>query len=98
MIQIFKPSVVLTDIELGRASGFELLKKIRDLGKEDLVHLPVIAMSAHSEEKMRQKIKAAGFTLEFQKPVDAEVLIDAVARLTVVAGGNRTEVRPEKEG
>lgn len=76
-----RPTVILTDIELGRESGFDFLKRIRM--REGAFHgrIPVIAMSAHSDPATVNKINAADFDFAFQKPVLVEQLIDAIARL-----------------
>ncbi|MDZ4083367.1 MAG: ATP-binding protein [Bdellovibrionales bacterium] len=78
------PDVILTDIELGRESGFDLLRRLRawesNLGKP---RTPVIALSAHVDDESRKKIQMAGFDLEFQKPFVPAVLVDAMARLTL---------------
>lgn len=76
------PHVILTDIELGRESGFDLLRRLRawesNLGKP---RTPVIALSAHVDDESRKKIQMAGFDLDFQKPFVPDALVDAIARL-----------------
>jgi len=79
------PSLILTDIDLGGESGFDLLRRLRlRESMQGKVRTPVIALSAHSDDESRRKIQTAGFDLDFQKPIVPAVFIDAIARLQEV--------------
>lgn len=77
-----RPTLVLTDIELGRESGFDLLRRIRLRDGSSQRRTPVIAMTAHADAAYKNKMSATDFDLVFQKPVLVEQLIDAIARLS----------------
>lgn len=91
------PSLILTDIELGPESGFDLLRRLRTQERlSGSLRTPVIALSAHGDDEWRRKIQAAGFDLEFQKPVVIPNLIDAIARLLLRP--IQTDIRPIEIG
>lgn len=76
------PAIILTDIELGAESGFDLLRRLRiNESLSGKKRTPVIAMSAHIDDESRRRIQTAGFDLEFQKPIVVANLADAIARI-----------------
>jgi two-component system cell cycle response regulator DivK len=71
------PDLVLLDISLPGMDGNEVLDRIR--ASDDLRHLPVIALTAHSMSGDREKFLARGFDDYVTKPiVDETVLIAAI--------------------
>jgi CheY-like chemotaxis protein len=79
-LQLFRPHVLLSDIGLPIESGYELIRKVRLLSSE-ASHLPAVALTAFATEKDRQLALAAGFQIHLAKPVDPNVLIEAIERL-----------------
>lgn len=68
--------LVLTDIQMPRMDGFQLLKKIHNLPKT--AHLPVIALSGRAD--VNQKIYAQkGFKGNLIKPFHADELLRLIA-------------------
>jgi PAS domain S-box-containing protein len=86
-LQHFRPHVLLSDIGLPVESGYELIRKVRLLSSE-ASHLPAVALTAFATEKDRQLALAAGFQIHLAKPVDPNVLIEAIERL---ANSNNSE-------
>jgi signal transduction histidine kinase/ActR/RegA family two-component response regulator len=59
--------LVMTDIQLGRTDGFQLLDRLRNSDRKDLQSLPVVAISA-DEEHDNAYFKARGFADFLRKP------------------------------
>jgi two-component system KDP operon response regulator KdpE len=76
--QQIRPDLVLVDAEMPRLDGFELLRRIRELGDTPVIVLADKASSADAVRALR-----AGADDFLAKPADAEVLaarVDAVLR------------------
>jgi CheY-like chemotaxis protein len=82
LIKEIKVDVIVSDIEMPEADGYELVKRLHQLTQEEGGHTPIIALTAHYSETEFKKIEAAGFDLRLQKPIKAEQLITAVSRLS----------------
>ncbi|MBC7896314.1 MAG: response regulator [Cytophagaceae bacterium] len=73
------PDLVLLDISLPGLDGVDTLKRIR--GNPLLVHLPVIALTAHAMSGDRERFIAEGFDDYVTKPiVDETILLGAIER------------------
>ena len=74
------PDLVLLDVSLPGMDGVEVLQEIRS--HPDLLHLPVIALTAHAMAGDRETFLAKGFDHYVSKPiVDEDLLLDAIAAL-----------------
>lgn len=74
------PDLILLDISLPGLDGVETLHRIR--GNPLLVHLPVIALTAHAMAGDRERFLAEGFDDYVTKPIlDERVLLGAIDRL-----------------
>jgi len=78
------PDLVLSDIEMPGMTGVELAQKIRAHGVR---RIPVILMSSGQGDEGRAAVSRDEADLFLQKPLVAEVLQDAVARLLAVVPG-----------
>lgn len=76
------PDLVLTDMNLPGMSGEELIRKLKSFGGAR-AHIPVIAVSAYTDDRVRSRALKAGITEYWIKPVDMEKL---VARVKVIVG------------
>ncbi|MEB3830378.1 response regulator [Phormidium sp. CCY1219] len=68
------PKLVLTDINMPRLSGLELLAWIAD--KPRLKHLPVVVMSSCFDEEQIQTIERLGARAYFTKPFSLKELLN----------------------
>ena len=68
-------SCFLLDIHLERASGFDLLDRLRTSG----VTAPVIFITAFDDDASRERARVAGAFAFLRKPFDGSSLLDAVA-------------------
>jgi signal transduction histidine kinase len=81
MVRAAPPDVVVTDLAMPEADGFEFLKRLRALPRAEGGAIPVIALTAFAALGDRDAIARAGFDHYLTKPPDLEALVDAVARL-----------------
>jgi CheY-like chemotaxis protein len=61
--------------------GFELLSRVRSLGREHGGHLPAVALTAFARSEDRLRALEAGFSAHISKPVEPSELIATVASL-----------------
>ena len=74
------PDVILSDIEMPRMDGFDLLRNIR--GDARLKHLPVIMITSRTADKHRNYALEIGANHYLGKPYDEEELLRLVAGYT----------------
>ncbi len=71
--------LVLSDIEMPRLTGFELLQTIR--AHSEWFALPVAFLTSRTGERHREKALSLGATTYFNKPVDPKNLVEEVGTL-----------------
>jgi DNA-binding response OmpR family regulator len=76
-LEVFDPDVVILDLKLPIASGFEVLHELR--ASRPSVTLPVIAVSGHEREPALAR-KNPEFYAALQKPFDPNDLIGVTRR------------------
>jgi chemosensory pili system protein ChpA (sensor histidine kinase/response regulator) len=76
LLQVEKPSVVLTDIEMPRMDGFDLVRNIR--GDARLQDLPIIMITSRIAEKHREYARALNVDHYLGKPYPEDELIALV--------------------
>ncbi len=72
-----QPDVVLSDVEMPRMDGFDLLRNIR--GDEQYKHLPVIMITSRTADKHRNYALEIGASHYLGKPYDEAELLGLVA-------------------
>jgi signal transduction histidine kinase len=81
-LDVARPDVLLSDIGLPGADGFELIRRVRERHAPE--SLPAIAFTAYSQAEDRAQARKAGFQAHVSKPASpAEVvrLVSEVARV-----------------
>jgi chemosensory pili system protein ChpA (sensor histidine kinase/response regulator) len=73
------PDIVLTDVEMPRMDGYELLASIKH--HEELRKLPVIMITSRASEKHQQKAVELGVSEYMTKPFDDTFLIEKIRTL-----------------
>jgi signal transduction histidine kinase/ActR/RegA family two-component response regulator len=72
--------VVLTDLAMPHADGFDLLHWIRNAARDRVRTVPVVALTAFAMPEDRERVSDAGFEAFLAKPVEPAQLRAAVAR------------------
>ncbi|TCP09032.1 Hpt domain-containing protein [Caldimonas thermodepolymerans] len=78
-----RPAVVLSDIEMPRMDGFDLVRNIR--GDARLAHLPVIMITSRIAQKHRDYAAELGVNHYLGKPYSEEELLALIRRYTAEA-------------
>ena len=71
------PDCVIVDLQMRNFNGFELVTCLRQLG----VKLPIIMITAYDDPSMREKCISAGADAYLYKPLDDQVLLDAITNV-----------------
>ncbi len=71
-------SAVLMDIQMPVMNGYEATRAIRALNREDIVDLPIIALSANARPADRAMSFECGMNAHVAKPFDVEGLIATI--------------------
>ena len=74
------PDVILTDVEMPRMNGYELLASLKK--HEILQTVPVIMITSRAGEKHRQKAVKLGVSEYLTKPFDDAKLVETIKNLT----------------
>jgi chemosensory pili system protein ChpA (sensor histidine kinase/response regulator) len=75
-----QPDVVLTDVEMPRMDGYELLATLRGLPVTR--ELPVVVITSRAADKHRKKAMDLGASAYLVKPYQDDSLVEVVRRLT----------------
>jgi CheY-like chemotaxis protein len=75
-------SAILMDVQMPGTDGFEATQQIREWEKEQNIHIPIIAMTAHAMQGDRERCLAAGMDDYVTKPLQPNVLFSALNRWT----------------
>ena len=78
---------LLLDVHLPGMDGFELHNRVVAAGHE----IPVIFISAHTDDRTRGRAKAAGATACLSKPFEDQALLDAIRTAIETSAGSRND-------
>ncbi|MGK5031643.1 ATP-binding protein [Janthinobacterium sp. MDT1-19] len=81
LLEQLQPHVLVSDIGMPDADGFDLLAHIRAHASPDAARLPALALTAFAHPQDRQRALASGFQAWVSKPLDPAELVAAVAQL-----------------
>ena len=73
--------LVLMDVQMPEMDGFEATASIRESERESLVHLPIIALTAHAMKGDEERCLAAGMDGYVTKPLDISGLFALIEQL-----------------
>lgn len=74
-----KPEVIISDIGLPEADGYELARRLRQT--PGFERIPMIALTGYAMDADRQKAYESGFDWHLPKPIDPETLVRTVYEL-----------------
>lgn len=89
LVEAVRPDVVVSDLGMPEVDGFELLRRIRELGSGRGGEVPVIALSAFARSEDRTRALQAGFRFHLSKPIEPSELVATVASAAGRAPGSR---------
>jgi len=75
------PDVLVSDIEMPDATGYELIRQLRHSDRPELRRLPAVALTAYARTEDRVKALIAGFQTHVPKPVEPAELVTVIASL-----------------
>ena len=81
LLEQVRPHVLVSDIGMPDADGFDLLAHIRAHASPDAARLPALALTAFAQPQDRQRALASGFQAWVSKPLDPAELLVTVAQL-----------------
>jgi CheY-like chemotaxis protein len=87
LVERERPHVLLSDIGMPDADGFELLRRVRTLGLAKGGKIPAIALTAFARSEDRMRALHAGFLMHLTKPVEPSELVATVASAAGRTGG-----------
>ncbi len=76
------PSVVLTDLEMPRMNGLELMAHLRS--NEETAFTPIVMLTSKSSLKHKQEAERLGVTSCISKPIDEEELLEIINSLKLI--------------
>jgi len=76
-----RPDVVIADLGMAHADGFELIKRSRQSNDVLVREIPAAVLTAYARAEDRVKALQSGFHMHLAKPVDPGELVVAVASL-----------------
>jgi signal transduction histidine kinase/CheY-like chemotaxis protein/PAS domain-containing protein len=79
LVQRERPDTLVSDIGMPGTDGYQLLRKLRELGAERGGALPAIALTAFARSEDRTRALRAGFLAHVAKPVEPAELVATVA-------------------
>jgi PAS domain S-box-containing protein len=82
-VRTWQPAVLVSDIAMPDADGYEVLRQVRALGPRQGGDLPAVAVTAHARAEDRDRALSAGFQRYVSKPIEPARLVELVATLAV---------------
>ncbi|WP_394834590.1 response regulator [Pendulispora rubella] len=79
------PDVLLSDICMPGEDGYDLIRRVRALPKEQGGAIPAAALTACADVQDRENALRAGFTKHVPKPIDRAELVAVVTSLARMA-------------
>ncbi|GET40097.1 ATP-binding protein [Microseira wollei] len=80
-LQQYHPDVLISDIGMPSADGYELIHQVRTSPSPEIAKIPALALTAYAREEDSKKALDAGFGMHLPKPVEPAQLISVVAQL-----------------
>jgi CheY-like chemotaxis protein len=77
-VEINRPDLVVSDIQMPGMDGFELLREIRDLGSDAGGSVPIVAMTAFGTHADRKRLLQSGFKGCLLKPFTPDKLVETI--------------------
>lgn len=79
LTQARKPEVIISDIGMPDADGYELARRLRQTAGFE--RIPMIALTGYAMDADRQKAYDSGFDWHLPKPIDPDILVRTIYEL-----------------
>ncbi len=81
LIRAERPDVLVSDIGMPGADGYELIRRVRALSPDAGGEVPAVALTAYARSEDRTRVILAGYQMHIAKPVEPAELCAVVASL-----------------
>jgi PAS domain S-box-containing protein len=75
------PDVLLADIGMPGADGYDLIREVRKRQTQGRPYLPAAAITAYAGDRDRERALSEGFDRHISKPIDAATVVNAAASM-----------------
>ena len=86
ILKSWRPTVVLSDIEMPGEDGYALIRRLRSLPPDEGGTIPAMAVTAYGRMEDRVRIMSAGYQMHAVKPLEPAEVIAMVASLSGARG------------
>lgn len=80
-VRRFRPEVIVSDIGMPGEDGYDLIRRLRALSREEGGRTPAVALTAYARPEDRRKALMSGFQNHAAKPIEPQELVMVVAHL-----------------
>lgn len=91
------PDVLISDVAMPGADGYELIRRVRTLSREEGGDVPAAAITAYARPEDRSRLLNAGFSIHLPKPIDPAEVVAVVSTLTRFMHRRETPVTPARQ-
>ena len=81
-----RPDLIISDIGMVGENGYDFIRRIRSLSRDEGGHIPAIALTAYAGVSDRRRALLAGFQTHLAKPVEPADLVAVILSLTFSPG------------
>ena len=85
-----RPDFILVDLSMPVMDGWEMQCQLK--GNPDMTTIPVIALTAHAMQNVKEQVMEAGFAAHISKPFDPRRFVTQVLQITEEFRGPSTAV------
>ena len=76
-----QPDLLISDIGMPIANGYELIRQLREQESQQNTHIPAIALTAYARTEDQMEAMEAGFEMHLSKPIEPQELLSAITKL-----------------
>jgi PAS domain S-box-containing protein len=88
MLQEWRPTVLVSDIDMPGEDGYSLIRKIRALDEARGGRTPAVALTAYGRTEDRVQTLSSGYSMHLPKPVDPDEFTTIIASVAGVLGSS----------
>lgn len=77
--QVFRPELIITDIQLPHVTGLELIQQVR--GDPEIADVPIMAVTAYAGAGDEERVREAGAQAYVSKPISVVRFVEEVTAL-----------------